>query len=183
MVCGEMSITRQANCFRSPPKSRLFQSQYRPGRSTAMPASRCRPAAAASLSGIGLGICRSSGAISPLECTAQVLMNFLSKWLCPPSLPPVLNRFHGWEYIVQLSRQPSLHGQAITLAFRKSGAAWLRARAISFHAGTCTHHIMSAATEIEYSRTHALSKVRAMTCPSIQATSWPHAYARHPADL
>ena len=68
-------------------------------------------------------------------------------------------------------------------AFRKSGAAWLRARAIGSHAGTCTHHIMSAATEIEYSRTHALSKVRAMTCPSIQATSWPHAYARHPADL
>ena len=93
MVCGEMSITRQANCFRSPPKSRLFQSQYRPGRSTAMPASRRRPAAAASLSGIGLGICRSSGAISSLDSITDVLMNFLSKWLCPPSVSRILYCF------------------------------------------------------------------------------------------
>src|ERR1700756_2745747 len=71
-----MRMARQGNCFGSAATSRLFQSQYCPGRLMVMPDSRRRLTVTASLSGIGLGICRSSSAIRPEEYILHVLIIF-----------------------------------------------------------------------------------------------------------
>src|SRR5947209_2514674 len=83
-----MLMARQANCFGSAATSRLFQSQYCPGRLMVMPDSRRRLTVTASLSGIGLGICRSSSAIRPEEYILHVLIIFFH-------LPTEVIRFLG----------------------------------------------------------------------------------------